>query len=141
RNTNGTTCGSTTTSDGACGGFTSTCDNTGSFTRTTTTRTCGSGSCQSNDSTQSIGCSRNTTGTVCGSESCGPYGTCIGGSGCMGIEQRTCSTPLCAAGSCSDSSDRTENQSCIKPNGTDCSASCGGRRCGGECSGGTCNPT
>jgi hypothetical protein len=81
RDTDGTSCGSTTTGSwGGCGGFAGGCDTTGTQSRTVTTRTCGAGSCQSMGTSESRGCTRTVTnGTVCGATA---YHVCCGG-GCV----------------------------------------------------------
>jgi hypothetical protein len=71
RNTDGTTCQSTDVAGcGACGGFASTCDESGTMTCTCTTYTCMSGGCQPASSSCTRSCSRNTDGDGCGSVKC-----------------------------------------------------------------------
>ncbi|MFV2055229.1 MAG: hypothetical protein ACC707_02135 [Thiohalomonadales bacterium] len=54
-------------SDGTCGGFTSTCDQTGTFTRTTTPRACSLTGCISGTPfTTTLSCTRNTDTISCG---------------------------------------------------------------------------
>jgi hypothetical protein len=75
RDTDGTSCGMTTTgSYGACGSFANACDETGTQSRSITMRTCAAGSCQSQMSSESRGCTRSTEGTKCG-----PAMDCCGG--------------------------------------------------------------
>lgn len=77
RNTDGTTCGTTTYGTyGTCGGYSNACDETGSQSRSVTTRVCRSGSCASETSSQSRTCSRTVAnGTSCG----GMWQRCCGG--------------------------------------------------------------
>ena len=68
RDTDGNSCGSTTYSSwGSCGGFSNACDTTGTQSRTRTDRVCRTGSCRSEGSPESRGCSRSVSnGTRCG---------------------------------------------------------------------------
>lgn len=111
RSTTGVSCGSTTTgSYGGCGGFSNACDTTGTQSRTITTRVCGSGTCQSNMSMESRGCTRTVVnGTVCGGSA----------------------WQVCCGGSCTDT--RNNNTRCGS-----CSVNCSniGRTCGATGTGG-----
>lgn len=67
RDTDGTTCGTTTFSSWVCGGFSNACDETGTETRTRTERRCAAASCQPMNFPESRACSRSVpNGTVCG---------------------------------------------------------------------------
>jgi len=66
-------------SDGACGGFTSTCDETGTFTRTITPRACSLTGCISGTLfTQTLSCTRNTDLIPCSTNPAEPA-FCING--------------------------------------------------------------
>ena len=66
---------------GPCGGFTSDCDQSGTQTRTVTTYSCGSDSCQSSVEVESRSCTRNTEDDPCGGGlgDCGQPGSCSSG--------------------------------------------------------------
>lgn len=99
RNTNGTSCGTTTYGSYTACSYGGACSDSGSRTRSVTTLTCSSGSCASSpgSETDTAGCARNTTGATCASTSCG---NCI----CPACE-RTCTVYTCAGGACSGSPD------------------------------------
>jgi len=162
RNTNGTTCDVTQTGSwGACGGFSGTCGNTGTRSRTVTTYTCNGGSCQSSTSTQTEACNRNTNGTSCGTTQTSSWSACGGFSGTCGnsgTRSRTVTTYTCGSGSCQTST-TTQSEACTRnTNGTTCDVTqtgswgaCGGfsGTCGNSgtrsrtvttytCSGGSC---
>ncbi|MEM9071690.1 MAG: hypothetical protein AAGE52_24490 [Myxococcota bacterium] len=121
RDTDGDTCngGTTCTNYGACMGFSDTCDETGTQTRTCTDRECGSGTCGSTMRMESRNCNRDTDGTSCGTATAcerpdgAPTNTCTG----------EMNMPECGSGSCSD-----VKAACDLPNGTDCAS---GNTCNG----------
>ncbi|MEZ4251016.1 MAG: hypothetical protein R3B99_22615 [Polyangiales bacterium] len=83
RDTDGDSCGSTTTGAwSGCGGFSNACDTTGTRSRSVTTRACASGSCQARTTTQSESCSRSapSDGTGCGSGR-----VCCGANNCVAL--------------------------------------------------------
>ncbi|MEM7603901.1 MAG: hypothetical protein AAF411_00990 [Myxococcota bacterium] len=132
RNTDGVSCGSTTTGPwSSCGGFSGTCDATGTRSRSVTTRTCGSGTCGSNTSSQSEGCSRGSrAGIVCGSASTS-WGACQlpnPNFACTdsGTQNGTTTTPVCGStGSCNDSTSTPASRGCTaSPFGDDCHPVC-----------------
>ncbi|MEM7608505.1 MAG: hypothetical protein AAF411_24390 [Myxococcota bacterium] len=137
RDTDGVNCGAPSPGPyGACGGFTGTCGNSGTQSRTVTTPTCGSGSCGSASTTETRACTRNTNGTSCGSVSFGPYSACGGfTSTCdqTGTQSRDRRAPTCNAGGCATVT-TSESRSCTRnTNGVSCGT-------GRACSGGSCNP-
>ncbi len=130
RDTDGTSCGSTTCgSFGSCGGFSGTCDESGTQSRTCTDYACSGGTCASSMRTESTSCLRSTDGTSCGSTSCGSWGSCGGYADTCdesGTQSRTCTDLACSSGTCG-SSMRTESQACSRDtDGTSCmTSSCG----------------
>lgn len=147
---------------GACTGFSGTCGQTGTETRSVTTFRCQAGSCVPSVGDESRACTRNTNGTTCAATTCDMYGACNYGSACAnsGTRTRTCTDHACSSGACAPST-RMESMGCSRDtNGTMCSAtSCGGwsgcsypstcANSGSEtrtctdfaCSGGTCGGT
>ena len=84
RDTDGNSCGSTTTSYGTCSSFSSTCDETGTKKKTTTQRRCSSGGCSSTSSSANVSCTRDTDGDGCSDgNSCTQPDRCSSGS-CRG---------------------------------------------------------
>lgn len=66
RQTNGSSCGATSCGTfGSCGGFSNTCDESGTKTRSCTKRTCSSGQCNSIPFSESAACTRDTDGDTC----------------------------------------------------------------------------
>jgi choice-of-anchor A domain-containing protein len=66
RNTNGNSCGPTTYGGwGSCSGFSDTCDETGTQSRTATEQICSSGQCMASTRTEFQGCVRSTAGVQC----------------------------------------------------------------------------
>lgn len=83
RDTDGDTCGTTTTGAwSGCGGFANACDTTGSRSRSVTTRTCRAASCATNTTTATESCSRAAPpdGTGCGSGR-----VCCGANNCVAL--------------------------------------------------------
>ena len=124
RNTNGDSCGATScTGFGGCGGFDTTCDESGTQSRTCTDYTCNAGSCRSNARTESQSCGRDTDGTQCASTTCTNWGACGEfTSTCdeAGRRSRTCTDHACVAGSCGNQT-RTERESCERnTDGVEC---------------------
>ncbi len=117
RSTAGSSCGSTmTTSWSACGGFSGTCDETGTQSRMVTTYTCGSATCGSNTMMETRGCSRDTDGNGCGSVTYGGWSSCGGFSNTCdetGNRSRSVMTPTCSSGTCGTVT-TTENGSCTR---------------------------
>jgi len=113
---------------GSCSGFSGTCDESGTRTRTVTTYACESGTCVGTDSTDTGSCSRDTDGTTCSPTSCDAWSSCDYGGTCdeSASRSRTCMDHVCSAGSCSSSS-RTETGSCSRDTDGD---SCGASSCG-----------
>ena len=137
RNTNGTSCGADDfTAWSSCGGFSGTCGESGSQSRTRTEYECSSGSCTSSNFTENRSCSRDTDGANCGSSTEGAWSSCGGFSGpcdTTGTQTRTVTDRRCANGSCS-SVDRTESQTCTRSvSGNTCGDSTytGWTSCGG----------
>lgn len=127
RVTGGTTCGAGTDYTGwsACGGFSSTCDQSGTRSRVRTDYMCSGGGCAGVATTETEACSRSTGGATCGSgttyttwSSCGGFS-----SSCdeTGTRTRTRTDYTCSSGGCGGSS-TVETEACGRP--TD-GASCG----------------
>ncbi|WP_309888461.1 kelch repeat-containing protein, partial [Archangium sp.] len=115
----GTTCGAPASGAwGSCGGFSDTCDETGSQSRTVTAYACtSSGTCAGSDSSETQVCTRGTAGTACGT-STGAWGSCEGFNDycdTTGTQSRTVTDSTCGAGTCSASSTSTETQACTRP--------------------------
>jgi hypothetical protein len=115
---------------GACGGFSGTCGESGTQSRTVTTYACGSGSCQPSSYTETQACTRSTTGASCGTTSYGAWGACNLTTFCgPGEQSRSVTSYTCSAGSCAASSS-SEWQSCP---GRGCTwpatCQCGGDEC------------
>jgi hypothetical protein len=76
--TDGTPCGATSCGGwGACGGFTTTCDEEGTESRTCTDYACGGGTCNGTDRTETQTCYRDQFGVSCGGTRCCDSGACI----------------------------------------------------------------
>ncbi|MEM9071042.1 MAG: hypothetical protein AAGE52_21200 [Myxococcota bacterium] len=124
RDTDGDSCGTTeTTAWTSCSGFSGTCGESGTQSRTVTSFECSSGSCSSISAPETRGCSRDTDGITCAMTNCGPYTTCGSFSDTcdeMGTQSRTCTDFACAGGSCGSSS-RSDSRSCSRDtDGTSC---------------------
>lgn len=136
RGTDGLSCGAVTYGTwSACGGYSSTCDETGTRSRSVTTPTCSGGACVNAGSTETGSCTRNTDGSSCGTTSYGAWSSCGGFSNACdttGTRSRSKTTYACAAGSCKSTAG-SENQSCTRSvaNGTSCGS-------GKYCCSGTC---
>ncbi len=145
RTTGGLSCGTTTFSAwGACGGFSSTCDTTGSRTRSRTSYTCSGGSCNSSTTPDPGSCSRSTTGTVCSATTYGAWGACGSYSGTCdetGTRSRTQTDYACSSGSCSGSGSSDTGICSRDTDGTGCGMTTYGAW--GSCSGytSTCDET
>lgn len=145
RSTGGTMCGSTmTTGWSTCGGFSGTCDETGTQSRMVTTYTCASASCDADVTMESQSCSRSTNGSSCGSVTYGSWGSCGSYSNSCdetGSRSRSVFTPTCSSGTCSTVT-TSENGSCSRDTDGD---SCGSVTYGSwsSCGGfsGTCDET
>ena len=109
---------------GSCGGFSGTCDETGTRSRTVTDYRCQSGSCASNPSSQTESCGRSTGGTSCGSVAYGSWGACGGFANTCdqtGTRSRTVNTPTCSGASCGNVAS-TQTEACSRSTSGD---SCG----------------
>ncbi|RKI35460.1 hypothetical protein D7Y27_31625 [Corallococcus sp. AB004] len=137
RNTNGASCGAPSYGGWeSCGGYSDTCDQTGTQSRSVTSYTCSNGTCGSSSNSESQACSRNTEGTYCGTNA-GGWGSCGGFSDycdASGSQSRTVTDYACGGGSCNPSSSDTESRACTRtaPGPQSCQAgseswgSCGG---------------
>jgi hypothetical protein len=102
----GLVCGAATTCGAfdACAGFSSTCDSSGTHTRTCTDFTCMAGTCGGTDRADTQGCTVSTDGNTCGSSTVTGCGPCTGGSnnGCSpdGNQTCTCTAFKCVSDSC-----------------------------------------
>jgi len=133
---------------GACGGYSDTCDESGTWSRSCTTYSCNSNVCGSSTTTDSQPCTRDTDTNVCVALSCPSWGNCGGFSDICdegGTQARTCTVSTCVTGSCTPGT-RDENQNCTRDtDNTPCgganwicvngSCSCPGPlvNCGGNC--------
>ncbi|NOK21129.1 kelch repeat-containing protein [Corallococcus carmarthensis] len=117
RNTNGNSCGAPSAGGwGTCSGYSSTCDETGTQSRSVTSYTCSNGTCGSSTGTESQTCTRNRDGVSCGTSS-GGWGSCGGFSDycdASGSQSRTVTDYECGGGSCNPSSSDTETQTCTR---------------------------
>jgi hypothetical protein len=108
---------------GGCSGYSSDCDEGGTQSRSVTTYSCVSGTCQASTGSESQNCSRDTDGNGCESTSCSGWSGCTGFSDqCdeSGSQSRTCTDYTCRSGSC-QGSDRNESQGCGRStNGNQC---------------------
>jgi hypothetical protein len=145
RTTSGMSCGATTCGAyGACGGFASTCaESGGTEARSCTDSICSGGSCGSVMRSESRACTRSTAGAACGGPSCGAWGPCLNTSQCAttGTQTRSCTPTACSGGTCAASGAAyDETQSCMRS--TDGNA-CDVDRCSfgmtGTCTGGFCD--
>ncbi len=165
-----TTCGTPSPGSwGECGGYSGTCDQTGTQSRSVTTYTCSSaGACVPNTATETQACTRPTDGTTCASPTYGNWTSCDGFSDTCdntGSQSRSVTTYACSAGNCAGSTSG-ESQACSRSTtGTPCndanactsgdvcnsSGTCGGtpmvcnsppsqcHEATGSCSGGSCS--
>ena len=147
RSTTGVTCGTTTYGSwGSCGGFSDTCDETGTRTRSETTYACAGGTCQSSTGTDTGSCTRSTTGVMCAATTYGSWSSCGGFSDSCdetGTRSRTETTYACAGGTCAGTSG-TDTGSCTRnTDGDSCFSPglCGPAVCdSGRCLGMSCPP-
>jgi hypothetical protein len=129
RETDGIACGSSSCGSWSCGGYGSTCDESGTESRSCSDVVCSAGSCGAVLRTETRDCTRDTDGVACGTPSCDGWSACGGfADACdtTGSRTRTCYDPICAAGGCA-MMPRSEAESCTR--GTD-GVSCGGTSCG-----------
>ena len=123
RNTEGVACGAdTVTGCGGCGGFSDTCDESGTMSCTCTSFRCASQTCTANPTGCQQGCSRSTTGVTCGSPTVTDCGTCTFGSVCAETAPDvscTCTSFACGGGAC-------------QPSASSCAQACPPRDTDGE---------
>jgi choice-of-anchor A domain-containing protein len=138
----GTSCGTSQSDWGSCGGFSDTCDMTGTQSRTVTTSTCGAGVCSpANSRPESRECTRNTEGVQCRAGGvCDVAEYCAGGS-CPADRKAPAGTGCSDGNRCTVGDTCNSNGACMPgPRG-----SCGGPTYGpwSACSssGGTCSRT
>ncbi len=115
---------------GACGGWTSTCGEAGTRSRTVTDALCSAGVCGTAERTQTEACSRDQTGVSCGGLTCDDWGACTGfATTCDegGTQTRACTDARCAGGTCVLTGS-TQTQPCTRDTG---GVSCGMTTCGG----------
>lgn len=113
---------------GECGGFDSTCDTSGSQSRSCTPKVCASGSCVAGTPyADSQGCSRGTDGISCGGVVCSDWSGCNWETECdeSATQSRTCYPQVCGGGSCGNGAGSTETLGCSRD--TD------GQACNGGC--------
>ena len=145
RETDGELCASRSCAEfGACEGWSSACDTTGTRTRACSRGICSSGTCTTETTSETEDCSRATDGSECAADTCEAYGPCSFPSACatVGTQTRTCTGPAtCSGGSCGSGATRTETGSCSRPSPD--GASCGPGTCGawGACTGFECELT
>jgi hypothetical protein len=145
RDTDDDACGATTTTDwSACGGFDDSCDQTGTQTRMVTTRTCASGSCDEQTTTEMRTCNRSTEDDLCdAADPCS--GLCKSGAcDIAATENRDCDETEPCAGKCDATGNCVESlsngESCDDGLGCTDSDSCTDGVCAGSdsCGGGDC---
>ena len=94
-----------------CGGFTTTCDTTGSRKRTCTVYACKGTTCASTSKTETGACTIKTDGKQV--TAWGPWGACTAvGTGCDGTGKKTRSRTVCSAGA---SKTVSETTACTAP--------------------------
>lgn len=142
---NDSDCGSVTYGSwSSCGGFSGTCGESGTQSRSVMTPRCDAGACVVDASTETRSCSRDTDGTSCGSTTYGSWSSCGGYSSTCdetGTRSRSVTTRTCGSGSC-QSNTSTQNGSCTRDtDGTSCGSTTYGSwsSCGGFS--GTCDST
>jgi hypothetical protein len=124
RDTDGTSCNTTAYGAWSGCGYSSTCDESASESRTVTTYTCMAGSCGGTNSSEMRGCSRDTDGIGCGATSYGAWSGCGYTSTCdeSAMESRSVTTYACGGGSCQPNSG-SESRGCSRDtDGTMCAA-------------------
>jgi len=117
RATQGMTCSAVQYGSWSACSYPSTCATTGTRTRSVTTYTCSSGTCQTNTTTESGTCTRNTEGETCASTTTN-HGACFpAGHECstLGNQTTTTTTYTCNGGSCQGNS-TSSSQSCVPLN-------------------------
>ncbi|HJL02977.1 MAG TPA: hypothetical protein RMH85_34440 [Polyangiaceae bacterium LLY-WYZ-15_(1-7)] len=117
RSRDGQSCGTTMTSAwGTCGGYSGTCDESGTQSRTVTTYSCASDSCRSSTETDVRECFRDTDGVSCGMTMTSAWGSCGGFTEFCdesGTQSRTVTEYECVAGGC-DPSVTMESRACSR---------------------------
>lgn len=134
-----TSCGQVTYGTwGACGGFSGTCGESGTRSRTVTAPRCVSGGCQNVTYSETEPCSRDTDGQTCGTTQIGGWGACVyDHATCSnsGYRTRTITTYVCTDGGCETvQTTETDHAGCARNTlGTTCGASTytGWGACGG----------
>ncbi|HEY8429527.1 MAG TPA: hypothetical protein VIL20_14175 [Sandaracinaceae bacterium] len=121
----------------ACGGYSDTCDETGTQSRSVMTPRCMAGMCTVVTTTESRSCTRDTDGTSCGTTTYGAWSSCGGfADACdeTGTQTRTRTEQRCEAGACTPRN-FTESRSCTRsrPDGTSCGSNTWMRCCSGVC--------
>lgn len=120
RDTDGDSCGATTCSGfGACGGFSTTCDESGTKERSCTARECATGACVDLPFTDTAPCTRaSRDGISCAADSCGGYTECeySPGNKCdeTGVKVRLCTPFACLDEACVDGSPFTDTADCSR---------------------------
>lgn len=98
RDTDSITCDDPQSSCGACGAFSSPCDESGMRTCTTTTFACDNGTCQPSSRSSTVSCSRTTDGLPCGTRTCnfgqGTQQLCCNMSQMCSVACGECITPV-----------------------------------------------
>lgn len=142
RDQSGAVCGDTIEGPfDACGGFGSTCGESGTQSRMITERRCGSGVCNDMNRPDTRSCNRDTDADSCGATTMTPWTACGGFAGTCGesgTQTRTVTDRVCAGGSCGDQ-DSTLMRDCSRVTEN---MSCGMSVCGGFSScdyAGTCD--
>jgi hypothetical protein len=118
RGTDGIMCmGGSCDGYGPCGGFSDTCDSSGTETRTCRDYACRSGACEATLRDDSRGCSRMTEGIECMPTQCGSCGPCGGFDDVCdttGTCDVSCTDYRCASDSCRGTG-RTVPTDCTRP--------------------------
>ncbi len=115
----GTSCGTDSCGSwGSCGGFSTTCDETGTQTRSCTAPQCdGLGNCVNNNYQDQQVCVRNTEGVTCSSTVCGAWSVCAYTSICDEVapdRTRTCTPQVCSGGACGSGTSYQDTSSCVR---------------------------
>jgi hypothetical protein len=126
RNTNGTSCGTSTFGHWSACSYADACSETGTRTRTRTDSICSNGTCTTVTTTEtdSTGCTRSTSGQSCGTTQYGSWSACSYGSTCAnsGSRTRSVTTYTCGNGTCNASTTtETDTAGCARnTDGTSC---------------------
>ena len=118
----------------SCGGYSSTCDESGTRSRSVTTYNCQDQQCVSSVGTESQDCTRYTDGDLCNT---GSWSSCSYSSTCAESGTQSRSVTYCSNGSCSTPD--TQSQTCVRDtDGTLCQSASGECDLADYCVNGSC---